>query len=115
MAQLIVRVTGIEAVRMAMQQENQRWGERRIIQEITAAFDEANTLETPRISGRLRRSLQINVGKKLVTLNWKAPYAAYVQARGKSAGFADRVARRALQILDRRFMRAVSRNSRRRR
>ena len=60
----------------------------------------ANIIETPKRKGRLQRSFRI----KRITLykyriSWGAPYASYVNDRGRSKGYVGRVKRRAQRDL----------------
>ena len=80
--------------------------EARLFLVVEQIFKEANRQETPRITGRLQRSFSIRraSGNRYI-LRWRAPYASFVQFRGRSRGFADRVRRRGLQLAGRRSAR----------
>lgn len=59
----------------------------------------ANLRYTPVRSGRLRSSFQTRRGsRRTMDALWETSYAVYVQVRGRSAGFVQRVYRAALRV-----------------
>ena len=67
---------------------------------IRTTVHEANQQECPVKTGRLRRSLRIQ-RRTLMRhdLTWTAPYASFVQTRGKSAGYVERVENKFHELL----------------
>ena len=86
-----VRITARNLDRMADQVGN--------VDFILDAFEDSvsvsNTRITPRRTGRLRRSLRLRRRGRTSTAQWTAPYAVFVNARGRSAGFITRIAEQA--------------------
>ena len=61
------------------------------------AFEIANDELCPVDSGRLRASFRVRVRAGIIHLRWKALYASYVNRRGSSAGYVDRIILRGLE------------------
>lgn len=67
---------------------------------VRAHLRRSNQQVTPKRTGRLRRSFRVRPQTTLTYgISWAAPYASFVDRRGKSRGFVNRVKRRAQATL----------------
>ena len=68
---------------------------------VQSAFGNSNRTNTPKRTGNLRKSMSVRerVRGQLYRIHWTAPYAEYVNRRGRSRGFITRVFNAAVQTL----------------
>ena len=92
-----VRMRGIEKTRNSIKKLNKRATDRSINRNIIRIFDRANSKFTPVDTGELQRSFYVFPSRKQIRIGWTAYYAVYVNRRGRSSGFAVRVAREGLR------------------
>lgn len=84
-------------VRISSRRVSREFRPETIVSRMATEIRAMNQVITPIRSGRLRRSLRIVQHRSSLIVRWLAPYASYVNRRGRSAGFVDRLIDRAVE------------------